>query len=250
MNRIFNTIIILLLFCLSSVLAEEKKAVPGVKAGAEEKTSPQKTIRELFRRGRIYYMKGDFERAKTFFSGVVGLDPENSEAWHFLGGTKHRLGDYAGAIADYSRAIKLNPRGYHSYHNRALSKHYQNKPGSAIGDYSKAIEINRDYFRSWYFRGLAKLENGDYSGAMEDMSIFLLMKPENYRAWYIKGLARYRSGDTEGALKDFQQALRLSNKALPPYRGNINPFGVSKKSSPASKEKIAPVREKAKAKSF
>jgi len=207
--------------------------------------------KELFRRGRVYYMNGDFKKAKTFFAGVVGLEPENAEAWHFLGGAKHRLGDFSGAIRDYSRAIKLDPKAYHTFHNRALSKHHRQNLRGAIADYSKAISINRDYFRSWYFRGLAKFENGDYRGAIEDLSILLLMKPFHYKAWYVKGLAKHMSGDATGAAADFSQAARLANKKLPPYYKKINPFSVAKKKG-VRKLKSAGKKEmtKDKAKSF
>jgi len=239
MKNIF--ILLLLVVAGASSLEAQQRGSADLKKISRTALSSK----ELFRRGRIYYMKGDFKKAKAAFTEVVKLDLMNAEAWHFLGGTKHRLGDFAGAIRDYSRAIELSPKAYHSFHNRALSKHHQKKLVAAIDDYPKAISINRCYFRSWYFRGLAKFEKGDFKGAVEDFNILLSMKPFHYKAWYVKGLAKYMSGDTTSAAADFSQATRLANKKLPSYNKKINPFSVAHKKGG---RKSQPVGEKEKTK--
>ncbi|PKL37768.1 MAG: hypothetical protein CVV44_15635 [Spirochaetae bacterium HGW-Spirochaetae-1] len=255
MRRIMkrNICFILIAFLVSVIplYAQEKDSGNSLKSNSPvDKKGVGKasdvSVKELMRVGKIKYMNSCFREAGDCFRDVVAREPENGEAWHFLGGVMHHLGQYDAAIEYYTKAIKLDPAAYHSFHNRGLSRHYGAQYDSAIQDYSQAIELNRDYFKSWYFRGLAYLEKGEYARAVEDFNVALLMQPHNHKAWYLKGYARYKMGDAQAASGDYMQALRLANQALPEYSSENNPYLINRKGGGSTSDE----REKARAKSF
>jgi len=53
--------------------------------------------------------KGDWDRARQIYSGIVARNPSDSEALCGLGDVARAQGDSGGAIASYKRAINVNP---------------------------------------------------------------------------------------------------------------------------------------------
>jgi tetratricopeptide (TPR) repeat protein len=53
--------------------------------------------------------KGDWDRARQIYDGIVARNPSDSEALCGLGDVARARGDSAGAIAHYKRAIAVNP---------------------------------------------------------------------------------------------------------------------------------------------
>ena len=53
--------------------------------------------------------KGDWDRARQIYDGIVARNPSDSEALCGLGDVARAQGDSAGAIATYKRAISVNP---------------------------------------------------------------------------------------------------------------------------------------------
>jgi len=53
--------------------------------------------------------KGDWDRARQIYEGIVARNPSDSEALCGLGDVARAQGDSAGAIATYKRAISVNP---------------------------------------------------------------------------------------------------------------------------------------------
>ncbi len=55
------------------------------------------------------YRIGNYEEAKATYSAIIGLFPDESDAFLQRGKTELRLGETDNAIADFNRSIKLNP---------------------------------------------------------------------------------------------------------------------------------------------
>ncbi|MBR5376912.1 MAG: tetratricopeptide repeat protein, partial [Lachnospiraceae bacterium] len=55
------------------------------------------------------YRNGDYEGAKSTYSAIIGLFPEDHDAFLQRGKTELRLGETDNAIADFNRAVTLNP---------------------------------------------------------------------------------------------------------------------------------------------
>ena len=55
------------------------------------------------------YRSGDYEGAKSTYSAIIGLFPQDYDAFLQRGKTELRLGETDNAIADFNRAVALNP---------------------------------------------------------------------------------------------------------------------------------------------
>jgi tetratricopeptide (TPR) repeat protein len=63
----------------------------------------------------------NWEKAKTHMINAINLDPDNADAFNYLGYARRKSGDYDGAIKAYNAALGLDPdhKGAHEYIGQA-----------------------------------------------------------------------------------------------------------------------------------
>ncbi|MCX5705375.1 MAG: tetratricopeptide repeat protein, partial [Candidatus Omnitrophica bacterium] len=69
--------------------------------------------------GLAYQMKGDFNRAVSYYTAAIYLDPKFFKAYNNRGIVYQLQGELEKAIIDYSMALEINPRYFRAYRNRA-----------------------------------------------------------------------------------------------------------------------------------
>jgi tetratricopeptide (TPR) repeat protein len=97
----------------------------------------------LFNRGRVYFSKGDVERA----------------------------------IQDYGDAIDIGPKNASAFESRGFAYLSQGQIDKAIADYDAALQLDAKRATALYGRGTAKLKKGDASGA-DDIAAAKAVKPD------------------------------------------------------------------------
>ena len=97
----------------------------------------------LFNRGRVYFSKGEIDRA----------------------------------IADYGAAIDIGPTHASAFESRGFAYLSQGQIDKAIADYDEAVKLDAKRATALYGRGTAKLKKGDASGA-EDIAAAKKIKPD------------------------------------------------------------------------
>lgn len=60
--------------------------------------------------GRGSYEVGDYRKAVGLMLSVVATEPENAEAWGYLGAAHYHLGELDRSVSAYERYVKLVPR--------------------------------------------------------------------------------------------------------------------------------------------
>jgi len=101
-----------------------------------------KEFREMGRIGAMYYNRGDLEKARTIFDGLVAMDPASSDAHAALGALLTRTLQNDLAMVHLNRAIELNDQEIASYVNRAEVNLRQQKGEAAIEDLKRAIALD------------------------------------------------------------------------------------------------------------
>jgi tetratricopeptide (TPR) repeat protein len=99
---------------------------------------------EMGRIGALYYQQGNFEKARTIFEGLVGLDPESANAHSALGGLLTLQQEDEPAIEHLKRAIQLNPSQIAPYVNLGEIYIRRQKIEEAVANLKKAIELDPD----------------------------------------------------------------------------------------------------------
>lgn len=53
---------------------------------------------------------GAYQRALRLLDGVVASDPDNADAWNYIGFSRRNLGQYDDALAAYNKALAIDPK--------------------------------------------------------------------------------------------------------------------------------------------
>jgi tetratricopeptide (TPR) repeat protein len=176
-----------------------------------------------FGRGGIYYLKGFYEEAIENYSKAIEINPWNAKMYYARGNAYTAVDFHNRAIEDYSRAIKINPEFVEAYFDRGNAYLSQGLYDQAIADYTKAIKIRPDFAEAYHNRGNAYRKRELPDRAIADYNKAIALNPEYAEAYNNRGLAYFDKGFLEQALSDFNKALQLNPGYVEAYynRGNI-----------------------------
>lgn len=87
----------------------------------------------------MYHLKK--EKAKKLFEEAIAIDPDNSEAYYYLGNYYSDRRKYAKAIENFSKAIEINSRFGDAYYGRGEAKFYLNDRKGACADWKLAATL-------------------------------------------------------------------------------------------------------------
>ena len=130
---------------------------------------------QLMEEGYNQYVIGDFDKAITYYSEAIALDPSDPAPYYMRGGAYVEQGQYEKAIEDFKKSIELDSdygRGYHGlaslYATCRIDK-YRNGP-KALELALKAVELEPN---AWTYNTLAEAyaENGDFENAIKYQKI-------------------------------------------------------------------------------
>ena len=135
---------------------------------AHDKHYDDYTAKDCYRLGLTFQQRGDYEKAKNYYTMTLERDPLFIQAYFNRAIIKHNLNDHQGAISDFDEVIEINPKNGLAYYNRGNVKRALGNLQGAISDYSKALEINPRDAKAYRNRGDAKNASGDKAGAKKD----------------------------------------------------------------------------------
>jgi tetratricopeptide (TPR) repeat protein len=141
------------------------------------------------------------------------IRPEFPEAYYNRGNVRYGQGELEEAIADFTRAIELTPGGPFAYNNRGLAHLDYGNFEEAIADFTRAIELTPEVTIVYYNRGLAHHRLEDFEEAIVDYTRAIELNSEDataFYAYYNRGLAHLDYGDFEEAIADFTRAIELN----------------------------------------
>ncbi len=124
----------------------------------------------LIQLGTAFFYKRLFQEAMTLFAKAAKLDPENHQAWHYLGMAEFELGHFDEAVAAACHAAEKRPgfADYRCSYGEALLAR-GNYP-EAINEFEAAIQLNLYYGDAYYNLGLALLTMAMASGDSPDIA--------------------------------------------------------------------------------
>lgn len=120
-------------------------------------------------RGKQLVREERFAEAKVILLDVTRKEPNNPEAWRWLGESQYNLMQLEEAIESFQKALDLDPKNYYSLRGGAFARlHHGHQLWKA-----RRIDEAHDLYRK----------------ALEDLQLCLRMKPSDMEAMYGRAMA-------------------------------------------------------------
>ena len=188
----------------SRTVAEWTQGIRKKKAGASD---------ELAKRGRSFYLLGEYKKAIPFFKKALEKEPNNYEILFYLGVAYGKLGLDGDAIEAFKQAIQIKPDYEEAHLNLGIAYHKLRLYRDAIGAFKRAIRIDPDDAKAHYNLGSAYHMLRLYRDAIEAFKQAIRIKPDDAKAHYILGLHHFIIGN-KGAALDECKILKDLDKGL------------------------------------
>ncbi len=234
--RVKTTAVIILLFLLQAVAAQDAKTLydEGVKLKNEGKT---KEAMEKFR--LALYQKSDYTEAqyewawcqndlKDYTGAITNLRTVRkswsnvAKVYFELGYAFEKTGQPDSALQSYGECLRLNPAYSLAYKQSGYIFFIKADYKTAIEHFGK-YEANakneiRDYFY-WYRKGFALNALLDYSNAIVALKNSLTYKTDYFNTYLESGFAANKLKQAEEAISYYKKAMELDPKSHIPYNG-------------------------------
>ncbi len=163
----------------------------------------------LVEHGGICLREGKPLRSVSLFSELIGLEPDNMEAYLRRGVAYVQSGQTDLAIADFSHVISRTPEIVEAWYDRGAAFAARGQYEQAISDLTESIRLEPQFAQALCTRGFALLRKGDYDRALADLSTGIRQDPNVALCYYARGEVLFIKADYRKAVDDFTRGLRL-----------------------------------------
>lgn len=112
---------------------------------------------DSFQKATTYFFQKKFEMAELLLQEVIKKDPENANAYAYLGDIYLMKNQFDGALNLYNKALELNPNSAENYF-RIGQIYYRKKIGNvSLENYDRALQIDPRLSIVYYHKGLTSL---------------------------------------------------------------------------------------------
>jgi tetratricopeptide (TPR) repeat protein/peroxiredoxin len=176
--------------------------------------------------GSIFFQRGYFEQAESFFRQALRDDPESAEAYYGMGSACVNLQKTAEARASFQRATELES-SYpdtipNAWNNLGLLAAREGRTDEAIGYFQQALKVNPDHLVALENLGNAYRQLKNWERARSVLEHAVAVNPNDPESNYSLGMVFAQTNDTQRAHEYLQRAL----KARPVYPEALNNLGI------------------------
>ena len=182
--------------------------------------------RNYLSRGFVFYERGYFEQAASYFQQAVKDDPRSAEALYGLGSAYLQRQEANRARACFEQVLRLHA-GYpgtvpNTWNNLGIMAARAGDVSAAIQDFQRALEIDPDHSIALQNLGNAYRQKKQWPEAERAFKHALALNPDDAESNYGLGLVYAQQNDTERAYSYLQKALG----ARPVYPEALNNLGI------------------------
>ncbi len=164
---------------------------------------------EWSKRAKVLFDMEDWQGLLDWCLKRTKSEPENADAWLYLGVAYSCLNRYNDAIEAFRQVVRIDPEHATSWYNLGDAYFFLKRYNDAIDAYRQAVRINPEYARTWYMLGGAYYSLDRYEDALEAFRESVRIDPEDARAWFMLGGTYFYSGNRTAALEAEQKLRRL-----------------------------------------
>ena len=176
--------------------------------------------------GSVFFQRGYFAEAGTYFRLAVRDDPASAEALYSVGSAALKLGDTAAARDNFERAAKL-PGSYletrpNALNNLGLLATREARTEEALKYFQEAVQLHPEHVVGLKNLGNAFRQLKRWDEAKHSLERALTLDPEDPELHYSLGMVFAQTGDSLRAYESLSRALELR----PAYPEALNNLGI------------------------
>jgi predicted TPR repeat methyltransferase len=156
------------------------------------------------------HREGRFEEAAAIYKQILDVDPDNTDALHFLGVAVHQAGRAKAALGFLDRALELEPDHPDALGNRGNVHRSLCNLELAEADYRRALELRPDDPNILGNLGTVLRARGDLEGAVTMYRAVIAKKPDHASTWQNMASALDALERRAEAVAAYREAARLS----------------------------------------
>jgi predicted TPR repeat methyltransferase len=164
------------------------------------------------------HREGRYPEAAAIYRQILGVDPDNVDALHFLGVAELQAGRAADALAHLDRAVALAPDHPDALSNRGNVHRTLRHLDAAEADYRRALALRPDDANTLGNLGTVLRARGDLAGAVAVYRSVLAQRPDHATAWQNLASALDGLGQRSEAVAAYREAARLSPESADLFR--------------------------------
>ncbi len=193
-----------------SAAFQEKQDWSGLKEHALRWIAVQPQEAEAwFYLGFAYSESRQTAKAIDAYQHALRINQELAGVWDNLGFAYIQAGQTAKAIDAYQQVLRIKPEWYDTWSNLAVAYNASGLTAKAIDAYQQALRINPDFFVAWNNLGNAFIQSDQTSKAIDAYQQALRINSESFDAWSNLGNAYGQSGKAANAIEACQRALSI-----------------------------------------
>ena len=181
----------------------------GTRPPGKEAPPPPQVI-QVLRQAWGLHQQGQLAQAEALYRDVLKMQPNNSDALHFLGVLEAQRGRREAGLALIDKGVAINPRNVAAFYNRGGMLREMGRFEDALASYDRALALKADHFGALNNRGATLNDLKRYSEAVATYDRAIALKPDNGDVHCNRGNTLTELGRFEDALKSFERALALS----------------------------------------
>ncbi|MEI3155254.1 MAG: tetratricopeptide repeat protein [Odoribacter sp.] len=148
--------------------AEKKGDPQAALAAFETYIAGHKSNEEVWSRmGKLYYMTGQYQKAKIALENALQLHPSLNEALYMVTLVNLELKDYKAAFSSVGRMLAENSISVDAFYLRATIYYQLKQYQNAIADLNRILSYRPNYDRALVLAGNIFRDNGDYQQALK-----------------------------------------------------------------------------------
>lgn len=164
-----------------------------------------------------FLQNGKYEQAIQDLKQVVAVQPDNVDAYNYMGNAYLKLNKTSEAIATFTLAARLNPAAPDSYNNLANAYLQANNYDAAETQLKRAAQLDPRATYAPYTLGQLYVQTNRFQEAQGLFEQVVKLAPDDPNAHYGLGLAYNKLGRYDDAVPELQQAVSLKKDFAAAY---------------------------------
>jgi tetratricopeptide (TPR) repeat protein len=161
-----------------------------------------------------YIVLGDYADADKWLTRSVQANPQDEQAWYYLGRTKYNLNRFDEAIQAFEKCLQFDPKNVKAEDNLGLAYAGLNRTDDAIAAFKKAIarqsEIANKDEGPYINMGSLLLDQNRTEEALSFLNQAAEISPQNSKAHELLGQAYTRLNKLPLAQSELEKAVSLA----------------------------------------